>query len=127
MTDRDVDVVLLVALDRNGEQVGDRPALHDLECIVEQAPFDVLRPAEVRFDSPAQLRQPYDLRVGQCRLFLALRLNRQFLRPASRGGLHGRLLGGDHLRDDLAAPHFVAVGIDQTRDQSFAKAEAGLH
>ena len=51
MTDRKVDVVLSVAGLGNGEQRGDRPALDDLEVPVDQAPFDVLGVAEVRFDN----------------------------------------------------------------------------
>ena len=58
MTDGDVDVVLSVAGRGDGEQRGDRPALDDLEPIVDQAPFDVLGVAEVRFDPPAQFREP---------------------------------------------------------------------
>ena len=73
MTDGDVDVVLCVAGRGDGEQRGDRPALDDLEAIVDQAPFDVLRAAEVRFDPPAQLREPHDLRIRQRRLLLPLR------------------------------------------------------
>jgi hypothetical protein len=42
MTDGDVDVVLSVAGRGDGEQRGDRPALDELEAIVDQAPFDVL-------------------------------------------------------------------------------------
>ena len=48
---------------RDGEQRGDRPALDELEAIVDQAPFDVLGTAEVRFDSPAQQGEPHDLRI----------------------------------------------------------------
>ena len=82
MTDGDVDVVLSVADRRDGEQRGDRPALDDLEAVVDQAPLDVLGAAEVRFDPPAQLREPHDLRIGQRRLLLPRRLDR--LLPASR-------------------------------------------
>ena len=57
MTDGDVDVVLSVVGRGDGEERGDRPALHDLEAIVDQAPFDVLGGLEVRFDPPAQLRE----------------------------------------------------------------------
>ena len=72
MTDGDVDVVLPVAGRGDGEQRGDRPALDDLEAIIDQAPFDVLGTAEVRFDPPAELREPHDLRIGQRRLLLPL-------------------------------------------------------
>ena len=127
MTDGDVDVVLLVAGRGDGEQRGDRPALDDLEVIVDQAPFDVLGAAEVRFDPPAQLREPHDLRIRQRWLLLPLRLDRLFLRPACRRGVDGTLLGGDRLGDDLAVPHLVDVGIHQAGDQGLAEAEAGLH
>jgi hypothetical protein len=106
MTDGDVDVVLPVTGRRDGEQRGDRPALDDLEAIVHQAPFDVLRAAEMRFDAPAQLRELNDLRIRQHRLRLPL--------------------GGDRLRDDCAVPHLVHVGIHQTGDEGLTKAEAGL-
>ena len=43
MADRDVDVVVPVADVGDREQRGDRPALDDVEVIVDQAPFDVLR------------------------------------------------------------------------------------
>ena len=127
MTDGDVDVVLSVAGRGDGEQRGDRPALDDLEVIVDQAPFDVLGAAEVRFDPPAQLREPHDLRIRQRWLLLPLRLDRLFLRPACRRGVDGKLLGGDRLGDDLAVPHLVDVRVHQAGDQGLAEAEAGLH
>ena len=65
-------MVLSVAGLGDGEQRGDRPALDDLEAIVDQAPLDVLRAAEVRFDPPAQLHEPHDLRIRQRRLLLPL-------------------------------------------------------
>ena len=65
-------MVLPVAGRGDGEQRGDRPALDDLELVVDQAPLDVLRAAEVRLDPPAQLHEPHDLRIGQRRLLLAL-------------------------------------------------------
>ena len=55
MTDGDEDVVPSVVRHGNGEQCGDRPALDDVEVVVDQAPFDVLRASEVRFDPPAEL------------------------------------------------------------------------
>ena len=82
MTDGDVDVVLQVVGRGDGEQRGDRPALDDLEAVVDQAPFDVLGAAEVRFDPPAQLREPHDLRIRQRRLLLPRRVDRLLLRPA---------------------------------------------
>ena len=94
MTDGDVDVVLSVAGRGDGEQRGDRSALDDLEAVVDQAPFDVLGAAEMRFDPPAELREPNDLRIRQCRLLLPLRLDRLFLRPACRRGVNGKPLGG---------------------------------
>ena len=127
MTDGDVDVVLPVAGRGDGEQRGDRPALDDLETVVDQAPFDVLGAAEVRFDPPAELRQSHDLRVGQRRLLLPRRVDRLFLRPASRQGVDGQLLGGDRLGDDLAVAHLVGVRVHQAGDQGLAEAEAGLH
>ena len=81
----------------------------------------------MRFDPPAQLREPHDLRIGQRRLLLTLRLDRQFLRPACRRGVDGELLGGDRLGDDLAVPHLVDVRVHQAGDQGLAEAEAGLH
>ena len=48
---------------REREERGDRPALDDLEIIIDQAPFDVLGAVEVRFDPLTQLREPHDLRV----------------------------------------------------------------
>jgi len=84
MTDGDVDVVLSVAGGGDGEERGDRSALDDLDAVVHQAPFDVLGAAEVRFDAPAQLREPHDLRIRQCWLLLPLRLDRLLLGPACR-------------------------------------------
>jgi hypothetical protein len=48
------------------------------------APFDVLRATEVRFDPPAQLREPDDLRIGQRRLLLTPRIDCTLLRSAAR-------------------------------------------
>ena len=127
VTDGDVDVVLLVAGLGDGEQRGDRPALHDLEVVVDQAPFDVLRAAEVRFDPPPELHEPHDLRIRQRRLLLPLRVDRHFLRPAGRQGVDGTLLGGDRLGDDLAVAHLEDVRVHQAGDQGLAEAEAGVH
>ena len=95
-------MVPLVAGRGDGEQRGDRPALDDLEPVVDQAPFDVLGSAEVRFDPPAQLSEPHDLRIGQ------------------------RWLGDDGFGDDFTVPHLVDVRVHQAGDQGLAEAEAGL-
>jgi len=113
MTDGDVDVVLPVAGRGDGEQRGDRPALDDLEAVADQAPFDVLGAAEVRFDPPAQLREPHDLRIRQRWLLLLRRVDRLFLRPARRQGVDGKLLVADRLGDNLPVSHLVGVGVDQ--------------
>ena len=127
MTDGDVDVVLSVFGRGDGEQRRDRPALNDLEAVVGEAPFDVLGGAEVRFDPPAQLREPHDLRIRQRGLILPCRLDRLFLYPARRRGVDGKLLGRDRFVDDLAVAHLVDVRVHQTGDQSLAEAEGGLH
>ena len=98
-------MVPLIAGRGDGEKGGDRPALDDLEPVVDQAPFDVLRLAEVRFDPPAQLREPQDLRIGKRRPLLPLRLDGQFPRPACRHGVDGELLGGDRLSDNVTVTH----------------------
>ena len=54
------------------------------EVVVDQAPFDVLGAAEMRFDPPAELREPHDLRIRQRRPVLQLRVDRLFPRPARR-------------------------------------------
>ncbi len=69
-------MILLVAGLGDGEQCGDRPALDDLEAVVDQAPFDVLGAAEVRFDPPAEPREPHDPRIRQRRLLLQPRGDR---------------------------------------------------
>lgn len=100
MTDGDVDVILLVAGLRDGEQCRDRSALNDVEAVVDQAPLDVLRAAEVRFDPPPkphEPHEPHDLRIRQRRLLLPPRVDRHFPRTASRQGVNGTLLGGDRL------------------------------
>src|SRR4029450_6028123 len=68
MPDRDVDVVLAVVYLRDWKQRCDRSTLDDLEVVVDQAPLDILRSAEVRFDLPAQLYEPNDLFIRQRRL-----------------------------------------------------------
>ena len=120
-------MLLVIAGRGDREQRGDRPALDDLEAIVDEAPFDVLGAAEVRFDPPAQLGEPHDLRVRQRRLLLTLRLDRLFPRPACRRGVDRELLGGDRLGDDLAVTHLVDVRVHEAGDQGLAEAEAGLH
>ena len=126
MTDGDEHVVLLVVDRRDREQRGDRPALDDLEAIVDEAPFDVLGSTEVRFDAPAQPREPHDLRIRQCRLVLPLTLDRRLLRPACRRGIDAKPLGGDRLVGDLAVAHLVDVRVHQAVDQGLAESEAGL-
>ena len=123
---RDVDVVLPVVDRGDREQRGDRPALDDVEVIIDQAPFDVLGAAEVRFDPPAQLREPHDLWLGQRRLLLPRRLDRLLLRPARRRGVDGKLLAGDRFVDDLAVAHLVDVRVHQAGDEGLTEAEAGL-
>ncbi len=120
-------MVLSVVGRGDGEQRGDRPALDDLEVIVDQAPFDVLGAAKERFDPPAQLRELHDLALRQRWLLLPLRLDRLFLRPACGRGVDGKPLGGNRLGDDLAVPHPVDVRVHQAGDQGLAEAEAGLH
>ena len=120
-------MVLLVVAHRDGEQRRDRPALDDLEAVVDQAPFDVLGAAEMRFDPPAQPHEPHDLLIRQRRLLLLFRVDRLFLRPACRRGVNGKPLGADRLGDDFTVPHLVEVRVDQAGDQGLAEAEAGLH
>ena len=126
MTDGDVDVVLSVAGHGDREQRGDRSALDDLEAVVDQAPFDVLRAPEMRFDPPAELLEPNGLRIRQCRLLLPLGLDRLFLGPARRRGFDGKPLAVDRLGDDFAVSHLVQVRVDQAGDQGLAEAEARL-
>src|SRR3712207_9543076 len=94
MTDGDVDVVLSVFGRGDGEQRGDRPALNELEAIVDQAPFDALWTAEVRFHPPAQLGERHDLRLRQRWLLPPLRLDRLLPRLACRRGFARKLLRG---------------------------------
>jgi len=119
-------MVLLVAGRGDRKQRGDRPALDDLETIVDQTPFDVLGAAEVRFDPPAQLREPHDLRIRQRWLLLPLRLDRLLLRPTRRRSAYGEPLGGDCLGDNLAVLHLEHVRVDHAGDQDLAEAEGGL-
>ncbi len=61
----DVHVALRAFGDGDREEGGDRPALDEPELAVSQAPFDILRPAEVRLDTPTERRQQGHLRVRQ--------------------------------------------------------------
>ena len=76
--------------------------LDDLETVIDQAPFDVLGAAEVRFDPPAQLRELHDLRIRQRWPSCWAGLDRAVPCSASRRGVDGTLLGGDRLGDDVA-------------------------
>src|SRR5947209_951354 len=100
MTDRDVDVIFSVACVGDGEQRGDWPALDDLELIVDHAPLDVLRMAEVRFDPPAQQCEPQYLGLRQRWSLLSLGLDRLRVCAAGRGGHYGELLGTYRCGDD---------------------------
>ena len=100
-----------VAGSGDGEQRGDRPALDDLEFIIDQAPFDVLGTAEVSFDPSSQLGEPHGLRVRQRRLPLPIRVDRLFLRPAGGQGVNGKLLGGDRPGDNVAVSHLEDVRV----------------
>ncbi len=90
MADGEVDVVLPIARRGDGEQRGDRPALDDLEVVLDEAPLDVLGAAEVRLDPPAEPLEPHDLRIRQRGLLLQLRRDRPFPRPTSRRGEDAR-------------------------------------
>ena len=127
MTDGDVDVVLPVVGGGDGEQRRDRPALDDLEGIAGQAPFDVLGAAEVRFDPPAQLREPDDLRIRQRGLLLPLQPDRLLTRPACGRGVDRHVLGGDRSGDDVPAAHLVDVRVHEAGDQSFPEPEGCFH
>ena len=83
--------------------------------------------AEMRFDPPAQLHEPHDLRVRERRLLLPRRRDRQLLRPAHRRGVDRTLLGSDRPRDDLAVPHLEGVRVHQAGDQRLTETEARLH
>lgn len=100
-------------------------ALHDLETIVGQAPFDVLRAAEVRLDPPPEPHEPHGLRIRQRRLLLPLRADRHFPSTAARQGVNGTRFGGDRPGDDFTVPHREDVRIHQAGDEGFAEAEAG--
>jgi hypothetical protein len=82
-------VVFVVSRRGDGEQRGDRPALHDVERVVDEAPLDVLRAAEVGLDPPPQLNELHDLHIGQHRLVSAVGRDRHLDGPAVRCGLHG--------------------------------------
>ncbi len=84
MPDGEIDVIFPVVDRRNGEQRGDRPALDEPETVADQAPFDVLRTVEMRFDPPAELGQFHDLCVGERRPLLLRRVDRLFVCPAGR-------------------------------------------
>ena len=127
MTDGDVDVVPLVLLRGDGEQRGDRAALHDVKAVMVQAPFDVLGLAEVGLDPPTEPRQIDDLGVGQRRLPLPLRPDRHLVRPTSWRRDDGDPLGGDRLGHDVVAAHGVDVWARQAGDERLTEAEAGLH
>ncbi len=127
VADGDVDPVLPVGALRDREQRRDRPALHDPEAVVHQAPFDVLGVAEVRFDPPPELDQPYGLRIGQRRLLLPLCVDRHLLRTPGRQGGQGPMFGGDRPGYDLAVTHGEDVRVDQAGDQCLAEAESGVH
>ena len=127
MTDGDEDVVPSVVRHGNGEQCGDRPALDDVEVVIDQAPFDVLRASEVRFHPPSQPGEPNHLRIRQRRLILSRRLDWLFVGPARPRGAGRELLRGDRLGDDFAVSHPVDVCVHLPRDQGLAEADAGLH
>ncbi|MNX84082.1 hypothetical protein D3C86_1158650 [compost metagenome] len=112
MTDRDVDVRIQIVGFRNGEERGDRPTLDHIERLIGQAPFDVLRMAEVGLDRSAQALELHDPLIGQRGLVLPLRLDLPRFRAALAPGKQGQGLGGDLLLDHVAIPYLVAVRID---------------
>ncbi len=106
VADGDVDPVLVVVGLRDREQRGDRPRLDDVEPVAGQAPLDVLRAAEARFDPAPQLRDPHGLVVGQ-------------RRPVPPVGL-------DRPLDDCAVAHPVGVRRGRPRHQRLAEPEDRL-
>ncbi len=126
MTDGDVHVVLSVRGLGDREQRRDRPALDDPEVALGQAPFDVLRGVEVGLDQTTDLHDRHGLRVGERRLLLLRRRDRQFFGPGHRCGEDRTLLGGDRARDDLAVAHLEGVRVHQAGDQRLTEAEARL-
>ena len=92
-----------------------------------QAPLNVLGLAEVGLDPPTEPCQLDNLRVGQHRLPLPLRLDHHFLRPTFGQRGHGDLLGGNRPGHDVAVAHGVDVWAGEAGDERLAEAEAGLH
>jgi UDP-N-acetylmuramyl-tripeptide synthetase len=88
-------VVFVVGRGGDGEQRCDRPALHDVERIVDEAPLDVLRSAEPGLDSPPQLHELQDLRIGQHGLAPAAVRHRYLGGAPVRCGLHGKRLAAE--------------------------------
>ena len=87
------------------------------EVIVDQAPL-MSWATEVRFDTPPELREPHDLRIGQHRLVLPLRIHRLLRAPAGRRRNDGDPLGGHHLGHDLAVTHLVGIRGYEARDSN---------
>lgn len=116
MTDGHVDMRGLVVHVGNRIQRRDRATLHDEELAIGDAPLDVLRAAEVRFDSPAESLELDDLPVRQRLVVLTLGFDRAFVRAAALHGKSHQLLRRDLLVDDRAVAHAIRVGVHEAGD-----------
>jgi len=69
--------------------------------------------AKVRFDPPAQLHEPHDLRIRQCRQPLAVWLYPVRFGATRRRRIDRQPLGRDHLGDHRVIPHLVNIGVHE--------------
>jgi len=99
----------------------------DLEIVVDQAPFDVLRSPEVRLDFPAQSRQLHHLHVRERGLFLLRRVDLDSPRASSGERFDREPFRRDGLLHDLVVAHLEHVRVHQTGDERLAEAEARVH
>src|SRR5436305_11665480 len=97
-----------------------------MKSIIDQAPFDVLRATEMRFNLSAYALKLQNLLIRQRLPVLFLRLNLLFFRTAIFQGIHSQLLGGYLLIDNLAVTHFIDISIYQARDQCFSESKTGI-
>jgi hypothetical protein len=126
MADGHVDVIGPIGGLRDRKERRDRPALDDVQGVAGQAPFDVLRAAEVTLDRAADTLEPHDLLVRQRLRVTSLDSELLLKGAALRARLHGELLGSELLLDERAVPHLVDVCVHSTGDERLAEAETSV-
>src|SRR6186997_2737468 len=131
MTDRNIDVILLVIHFGNGKQRGDWAALHNVNPIVigslfSQTPFDILRTSQMFFNLSAETFKLHDLFIAQRLDILPPGINYLFPCSSIFRRENGDLFCRYFLLNNNTVTHFVNISVDDAGNERLSQSEAGV-